>query len=239
MITATNECNMELMARYPDNYFSIGITDIPYGINIGKMAFIKEIKPRVRQKNGNTLNANKNRKTKPCDWDNKTPSIEYWNEFKRVTKHQIFFGVEYVDWDLGNGRIKWNKGFGEGMSFKPYEMAYCSFIDYTKEIDYLWAGMMQGKSISEPMIQQGNKTLNEKRTHPTQKPILLWDLILLFCQENKINISSILDTNMGLASLAVSALKFNSDFTGCDTHKPYFDASVERLAQHQSQLKMF
>src|SRR5690606_17192899 len=125
------------------------------------------------------LNANKNKKMKPCQWDKKTPDVTWWNEFKRVTKNQIFFGVEYVDWNLGKGRIKWNKGFAEGMSFKPYEMAYCSFIDYEKEIDYLWAGMMQGKSIKNPMIQQGNKSLNEKRYHPTQKPILLWDLIFI------------------------------------------------------------
>jgi len=25
MITITNECNMELMARYPDNYFELAI----------------------------------------------------------------------------------------------------------------------------------------------------------------------------------------------------------------------
>ena len=31
----TNEDNMELMARYPDNYFDLAIVDPPYGIGFG------------------------------------------------------------------------------------------------------------------------------------------------------------------------------------------------------------
>ena len=31
----TNEDNMELMARYPDNHFDLAIVDPPYGIDIG------------------------------------------------------------------------------------------------------------------------------------------------------------------------------------------------------------
>ena len=33
-ITITNECNLELMKRYPDNYFDLTIVDPPYGIQI-------------------------------------------------------------------------------------------------------------------------------------------------------------------------------------------------------------
>ena len=32
-IIITNEDNMLLMARYPDNYFDLAIVDPPYGIN--------------------------------------------------------------------------------------------------------------------------------------------------------------------------------------------------------------
>ena len=32
MITATNEDNMIMMARYPDDYFDLAIVDPPYGI---------------------------------------------------------------------------------------------------------------------------------------------------------------------------------------------------------------
>jgi len=33
-ITITNEDNMLLMARYPDNYFDLAIVDPPYGIGV-------------------------------------------------------------------------------------------------------------------------------------------------------------------------------------------------------------
>ena len=235
--------NMQLMARYPDKYFSIVITDVPYGLDVGNMAYLKETKTTVKQKNGTRINGNKNKKvyTKK-DWDLEPPSQQYFDEVKRISKHQIIFGVEYVNWEgLGSGRIKWNKGFAEGMSFKPYEMAYCSFIDYVKEIDYLYAGMMHGKSISEPMVQQGNKKLNEKREHPTQKPILLWDLILKFCIENNIDISTILDTNSGLCSLGLSALKFEEveEVVMCDIDEEYYEKAIKRVKNHVSQLKLF
>jgi len=35
-IEITNECNMELMKRYPDKYFDLAIVDPPYGINLAK-----------------------------------------------------------------------------------------------------------------------------------------------------------------------------------------------------------
>ena len=73
---------------------------------------------------------------------------------------------------VGTGRIKWDKGVAEGMSFKKYELAYCSMIDYEMESPLLWTGMCQAKSLSEPMTQQGNKKLNEKRIHPCHKPIM-------------------------------------------------------------------
>ena len=178
---------------------------------------------------------------KTADWDKEVPSVLFWNEFKRVTREQIFFGVEYVDWELGDGRIKWNKGVAEGMSFKGYEMAYCSFIDYTYDLDYLWSGMMQGKSISEPMIMQGNKKLNEKRLHPTQKPKILWDLIILFCIKNGIDVSEMVDTNAGLASLLLSAIQFKEvkEIVLCDLNKEYYEASIKRFKQQTAQQKMF
>lgn len=37
MITATNEDNMDMMARYADQYFDLAIVDPPYGINAPKM----------------------------------------------------------------------------------------------------------------------------------------------------------------------------------------------------------
>jgi len=43
-ITITNEDNILLMARYPDNYFDLAIVDPPYGIDIAKCDSI-DLKP--------------------------------------------------------------------------------------------------------------------------------------------------------------------------------------------------
>ena len=236
-----NENNLDLMARYKDNYFDLAVVDIPYGIDVGNMAFVKERKTKVLQKNGKRINARKNTKIKTTDWDLKTPDVHFWNELKRISKNQILFGVEYVNWDFGEGRIKWNKGVAKGMSFKGYEMAYCSFIDYIHQIDYLWSGMMQGKSLKEPLVMQGNKKLNEKRMHPTQKPVLLYDLIFLFCIEQGIKIDRVIDTNIGLASIAISSYKFEEikEFVGCEINSIYYKNAIERTLKYKSQLNCF
>ena len=72
-ITITNEDNMELMARYPDNYFDLAIVDPPYGIKDSK---------RIRNDNkGRGLNRWKNKSN--IEWDNK-PTDNYWNELFRI-----------------------------------------------------------------------------------------------------------------------------------------------------------
>src|SRR3989304_4344158 len=93
----------------PNKYFDWVVDDVPYGINVGNMAFLKETKTTVKQKNGTRLNGNSNKKvyTKK-NWDLEAPKQEYFEKMKRISKNQIIFGVEYVSWTgLGNGRIKW------------------------------------------------------------------------------------------------------------------------------------
>lgn len=94
-ITITNEDNMELMARYPDNYFDLAIVDPPYGIGITNecMGGRKTIKPN---------------KTKI--WDNEIPSEEYFNELFRVSKNQIIWGGNYFGLPISRYFAIWDKG---------------------------------------------------------------------------------------------------------------------------------
>ena len=229
------DCNIG-MKRFPDGFFDLAICDIPYGINAGKMAFLKEKKTTIKQKNGNRLNPHSNKNYQLKEWDLKTPDQSYFDELVRVSKHQIIFGVEYVNWQgLGSGRIKWNKGVPDGVSFKGYEMAYCSLIDHEVEVELLWAGMNQAKSLREPMVQQGNKKLNEKRIHPCHKPILLYQKLLLDYGFG----SKILDTHLGSGSHRIAAYEMGFDFYAWELDKDYFEASVKRFETFKSQLNMF
>lgn len=77
-IRITNEDNMEMMARYPDNYFELAIVDPPYGIGMSG--------GNVGYKGLNNLERK--------EWDKEIPNKEYFNELFRVSKNQIIWGGE-------------------------------------------------------------------------------------------------------------------------------------------------
>jgi site-specific DNA-methyltransferase (adenine-specific) len=106
-IEITNECNMLLMARYPDNYFDLAIVDPPYGIDAAKMTM------------GNS-------KHKKKSWDSKSPDLYYFDELFRVSKNQIIWGFNHFMEKLPSSKaiIFWNKH--QNGSFAEGELAWCS-----------------------------------------------------------------------------------------------------------------
>lgn len=52
------------LSNFAASFFHFAICDIPYGINVGKMAYLKETNTTVKQKNGKRLNPNKKSYTK-------------------------------------------------------------------------------------------------------------------------------------------------------------------------------
>ena len=113
MLTITNECNMQLMARYPDNYFDLAIVDPPYGLG------------KATTEGGNKKNTQV--KFKKHNWDNQIPNKEYFEELKRVSKEQIIWGGNYMAEHIGNTKciLIWDK-----MTYIPtmsqFEFAFCS-----------------------------------------------------------------------------------------------------------------
>jgi len=222
----------------PDGYFDWVIDDVPYGIGVGKMSYLKEVGTTVKQKNGTKLNPNKSKKVYTTkEWDLEAPKQDYFDEMKRISKNQLIFGVEYVDWNgLGSGRVKWNKGFAAGMSFKDYEMAYCSSINYTHEIDLLWAGMCQAADLKNPMTQQGNKKLNEKRIHPCHKPILLYKRIAL---DFNLKGKKVYCGHNGSGSDRIAFDDYVELFMANEIDKEYFDLQEIRYNKFKSNYKLF
>jgi len=233
-----NSHYQKIFYEYPDLYFDWAICDINYGIGVGNMAFVKEDKTMVKQKNGTLLNPRKKHKGYSLkNWDNEPPPPQsYYDNLKRISKNQVIFGVNYVNWNgLGKGRIKWDKMVADGMSFSRYEYAYCSSIDYELEIKLLWSGMMQAKSIKESTIQQGNKKLNEKRIHICQKPVLLYDSIF---HALKIYNMKVVDTHIGSGSIRITADKFNCDLIGTEIDSEHWIDQENRYNSHKQQLKI-
>jgi site-specific DNA-methyltransferase (adenine-specific) len=229
----TNECNMQMMARYPDGFFDLAAVDLEYGIGASKPTK----KPNtIKQKNGTILNV-KQINYMPKEWDFKKSSKEYLNELFRVSKRQIIFGGNY--YGLTGGYIVWDKLNGETDQF-GCELAWTSFSNRTDIIYYMWSGMFQGESVSknirEALRQQGNKSLNEKRIHPTQKPVKLYEWLLMNYAETG---QKIIDTHLGSQSSRIAAHNLGFDFYGCELDFDYFKEGCKRYDNHILQQRLF
>lgn len=95
--------------------------------------------------------------------------------------------------------------------------------------------MFQGKSIFEGTVQQGNKKLNEKRIHPTQKPVVLYEWLLnRYAKFGDI----ILDTHVGSASSLIACHNTGHKFVGFELDKYYYDLSKQRLDAEMAQMRL-
>ena len=88
----------------------------------------------------------------------------------------------------------------------------------------------------EGYIQQGNKTLNEKRIHPTQKPIALYEWLLgKYARQGDI----ILDTHVGSASSLIACHRMGFEYVGFEKNAKRYLASFDRLENEKSQYTFF
>lgn len=222
---------MIAMKQFPDKFFDLALVDPEYG---RKEHGGKNRSGFVKQSNGARIFVSDGGYTKKS-WDSKPVDSEYFNELKRVSKNQIVWGVNYYERYLGIGRIVWDK-CNDGSDQSDCEIAYCSMHDTVRIFRYMWRGMFQGKSISEGTVQQGNKALNERRTHPTQKPIALYTWLL---QNYAKRGDKILDTHVGSASSLIACHRMGFEAWGFELDQSYFKAASERLEKEKSQGRLF
>lgn len=108
----TNEDNMQLMARYSDNYFDLAIVDPPYGLG--------------KKTTSGGSDRNSNSRFDNHSWDDSIPKDSYFKELMRVSKEQIVWGGNYFPylWKKGcRSLITWDK------------MVY---IPTMSQIEYAW-----------------------------------------------------------------------------------------------------
>ena len=225
---------MELLRQTPDNYYSLALVDPPYGIGFGKFN-----RTNTDVATGIKVKANK---YKNSDWDSGVPSIEYFEELKRVSENQIVFGgnyfIELAKKETPN--LKSIHQFNEYINkssenwlfwykqnpvpnFADGELAWLSF-NHNKQFDYKYFGNIEGKTSAST------------KHHPTQKPIDLYKFCLNeYAKPN----DKILDTHLGSGSIAIACHDYGFDLTACELDKDYYEAALKRLKQHQSQTTLF
>ena len=182
----TGDC-LEVMKDIPDKSIDLVLTDPPYGIGIANNP--------VRQMH------------EKMDWDNATPTPEYFQELFRVSKNQIIWGGNYFGLPASQGFIIWDKVQPENFS-----LAMC---------EYAWS------SIQSPAKIYRYSVLTERdKQHPTQKPVALFKWVInKYTKPNDI----ILDCFLGSGTTALAAKELDRRFIGIEKEPKYVAIAKERL----------
>jgi site-specific DNA-methyltransferase (adenine-specific) len=223
------------LPSFPDNYFDLAIVDPPYGID-----------GNSHRKNDSRSVAMQAKNYHPALWDQKRPTLKYFQELNRVSKNQIIWGGNHLmdlivisKLDLDNIDeinkkntfapcwLTWDKHTGEN-NFSDCELAFTSFKTAVRKFSYPWNGMIQGF--------HGTKSKNEDRIHPTQKPIALYKWLLTnYAKKGDL----ILDTHVGSASSLVAFEDYGFDYVGFELDEHYYSESCKRLEIFRSQMNLF
>ena len=208
-----NKDCMEAMKDMSDNQFDLAIVDPPYGI-------------------GDFRNSKSQKHHKNIDWNNNIPDINYFKELKRISKNRIIFGVNYYGKYVEDvGRIIHDKT-GGGKRNGPKQLSDCDIASHSfgvnmKIYHYTSIGNVIGNKIDWE---------NQMRWHPCQKPIALYEWLLMkYAKEG----DKILDTHLGSGSIAIACHNLGFDLTGYEIDKEYFEAANKRIEQHKAQKKLF
>ena len=209
MINIYNQDCIEAMKDMSDNQFDLAIVDPPYGINAEQ---------------GTNRASRKKFKDKKYGWDNSSPTSQYWLQLFRISKNQIIWGANHFIEDIPNSNSKhwliWDK-FNPDRCFADCELAWCSNMDNAR--------IFKIKRVQELNKEDGGKI------HPTQKPVKLYEWILMkYAKEG----DKILDTHLGSGSIAIACHNLGYDLTGYEIDKEYFEAAQKRIKEHQSQLRI-
>lgn len=209
-----NDDCINVLRDIPDNSIDLLLTDPPYGI--GESSNNNKSRSKLAQAKdyGNKK------------WDDKIPEKIYFDEMLRVSKKAIIFGGNYFVKYLENSScwIVWNKNNGNN-DFADCELAWTNFKTAVRKYDWTWNGMLQQ-----------NMKNKDIRIHPTQKPLGLFEKILLdYSKENDL----ILDCFSGSGTTAVACYNTNRKFICIEKDKEYYEKSLERLNNIKAQIRLF
>ena len=221
-ITFNADC-MEIMKQYSDQYFDLAIVDPPYGISANKMqmgdskkgASVNNKIKNLRVNSGSGKLKNRILNTSNCDWDKYPPTAEYFTELFRVSKNQIIWGMNYFKLPPTRGFVCWNKN-QPWENFSQCELAWTSF------------------DVPAKLFTKSNRcgANTEKKIHPTQKPIELYDYLLHHFSKPG---DKILDTHLGSGMSRLAAYKKNLYFVGVEIDLLFYQLQEKSDKNYSSQ----
>lgn len=199
---------MEYLRSCPEGAFDLAIVDPPYGINIG------DNKSGMGRRKGD-----KKVTYDMGDWDSVAPGGDYFAELFRVSKNQIIWGANhFIDMIPHRSAcwIVWDKLFSNEVTFAAVELAWTSFPSTAKKFTL--------------------SPTQDDRIHPTQKPVKLYEWLLLnYAKPGQ----RVLDTHLGSGSHAIAANRHGIKLTACEVHPGYFAGACARIEKDHLQASLF
>jgi len=181
------------------------VTDPPYGIN-----FL----PSWKKWNGGDCDF------RPVINDDKPFDPSFLMKFQTV----VLFGANYYSNKLPvGGWMCWDKRLDEKkdrMIGSSFELAWFKSSNTTaksKMIRVLHGGVVNADSV------RGN---NEKRVHPTQKPVKVMEKIIIPVTKLA---ETVLDPFMGSGTTGVACVRTGRKFIGIELDKGYFEIAKRRI----------
>jgi site-specific DNA-methyltransferase (adenine-specific) len=192
---------IEHLRALPDKAVTLILTDPPYGLNMARRGSIGG-----------------GRQFTPKNWDVAPPAQEYFDEMRRVSKHQIIWGGNMFSHLLPQSRcwLVWYKKDGLGRNdFADCELAWTSFDRNSLVFNSRWAGFARDSK--------------EKRyAHPTQKAldVMKW-CVLEFSNPGE----TVCDPFCGSGSSLVAAAMLARRYIGMEKEEEYIKIAKERLRE--------
>jgi len=206
MINLYNKDCMEAMKDMADNQYDLAIVDPPYGLE------------RFKASDGGNSKKIKSFGDKNKNWNNIKPNKEFFNELFRVSKYQIIWGSNNFDLPTSEYFIIWQKSNALDFSFAMVEQA--------------WTNVKKPAKLFVN-LHVHNK---DKRIHPTQKPVKLYEWLLMnYSKEG----DKILDTHLGSGSIAIACHNLKYDLDAYEIDKEYYEETMKRFNNHTSQKQLW
>lgn len=237
--TIINADCMDILKQLPDKCIDLVLTDPPYWHNKqngkAKIGAKTILKTNLYNPNGLMLN----------EMSDFIPQniIVLLNEFKRVMKlmNCYFFCNDsqlatYGKWAEENNChfsvLIWHKPLSiiNTNRFSQNVEFICRIYEYGTGLNYV-----NEKSFYDRVLND-KPCSNNKKIHPTQKPISIFEKIIKLSSKEQ---NLILDCFSGSGTTAVACHNLKRRFICIEKDYDYWKASVERLNIARSQLKLF
>lgn len=149
------------------------------------------------------------------EWDFKSDK-KYFDEIFRISKNQIIWGGNYFYLPATKGFIVWDKVQPFDFSLAMCEQAWISHNIPAKMFKY--------------------RVLNDKKIHPTQKPVKLIEWCIINYSEDG---QMVFDPFLGSGTTAVACINTGRNFIGIEKDPEYFKIAQNRIKKTKEQTKLF